>query len=337
MDFKGKEYNIEVNKIEEPMLYGKVWFSQSMVAEILWRFKDQKGYGKKCDTPMVVWQSCAKDVGVSSDNWNIKERRNLFHWYVYNEVCELVGLQRIDLEAKEKELAQQAPKAYKKPIPTQQSQQTVQTPVQQVPQAPVQNPVVQQLLNSRVQLRGTAQQQTAAPVQKAMPKIKVWTDGSCLGNPGLGGWAAVFVIGSKCMPIWGSASDTTNNRMEVMALVEALEWLDRPCDIQIFLDSEYVRKIAVGENKAGKNSDLWDRYFKAVKRHNVSFEHVEAHQINPQSLEAKLNNMADETARDAAEKQLPKPTREEAKAKMTEISEPEPDYYPDDEDYYEEG
>lgn len=315
MNFKGKEYNIEVNKIEEPMLYGKVWFSQSMVAEILWRFKDQKGYGKKCDTPMVIWQPCAKDVGVSSDNWNIKERRNLFHWYVYNEVCELVGLQKIDLEAKEKELAQQAPKDYKK---AKHPQQTVQAPVQKA-QAPVvqqqQNSKVQQLLNSRVQLRGDQQTATPAPTQaQGDGIIYVWTDGACSGNPGVGGWAYVFrdASGSWKSPRLGedgrvirdengnpvlfnnmgngAKEDTTNNEMELMACIKALEMMSGKFPVELTTDSKYVvegitkwingwvqKGWVTSKKEPVANRELWEQLLALTQKIHVTWKWVKGH------------------------------------------------------------
>ncbi|MCH8499017.1 MAG: ribonuclease HI [Marinobacter sp.] len=125
-------------------------------------------------------------------------------------------------------------------------------------------------------------------------KVVIYTDGACKGNPGPGGWGAVLRYGESAKELWGGEPDTTNNRMELMAAIEALRALQRPCDVELYTDSQYVRK-GITEWLAGwkrngwktaakkpvKNDDLWRRLDEEVGRHRVNWHWVKGHAGNP--------------------------------------------------------
>lgn len=121
--------------------------------------------------------------------------------------------------------------------------------------------------------------------------VVIHTDGACKGNPGPGGWGAVLAYGDAVKEIFGGAPETTNNRMELTAVIEALRCLKRPCRIRIVTDSQYVQKgveewLAGWKRKhwktaAGKpvaNRDLWEILDLELARHAVSWEWVRGHQ-----------------------------------------------------------
>ncbi len=121
-------------------------------------------------------------------------------------------------------------------------------------------------------------------------KVVVYTDGGCRGNPGPGGWGAVLQFGDHEKEIYGYDSDTTNNRMELMAAISALELLSRSCEIELTTDSQYVRKGIIewmdGWKKRGwktsakkpvKNKDLWQRLDAAVQSHNITWHWIKGH------------------------------------------------------------
>ncbi len=125
--------------------------------------------------------------------------------------------------------------------------------------------------------------------------VEIYTDGACSGNPGPGGWGAVLTYGSHTKEICGGeASGTTNNRMELMAAIQALESLTRPSTVRVHTDSSYLRNgvtswlprwkrngwLTAGK-KAVKNADLWQRLDAAVARHDVSWHWVKGHAGNP--------------------------------------------------------
>ena len=135
-------------------------------------------------------------------------------------------------------------------------------------------------------------------------KYKIYTDGACSGNPGKGGWAAVIIdINSKLTKISGGQDNTTNNRMEILAPIMALQKIKKKADIIIFTDSKYV-KIGITEwikkwklnnwknakKKPIKNKDLWVRLDNICNKHNVKWQWVKAHAGN------KFNELADELA-----------------------------------------
>lgn len=125
-----------------------------------------------------------------------------------------------------------------------------------------------------------------------MNEIEIYTDGACKGNPGLGGWGAVLLSGGREKELFGGEAQTTNNRMELTAVIEALTALKRPCKVMLYLDSEYVRK-GITEWIAGwksrgwrtaarqevKNVDLWMRLDALVAGggHQIEWHWVKGH------------------------------------------------------------
>lgn len=115
--------------------------------------------------------------------------------------------------------------------------------------------------------------------------MRIWTDGSCLGNPGPGGWGALLTFGEHERELSGGADDTTNNRMELMAAIGALESLKRPCQVELWSDSKYVidgiTSWIHGWRKRGwkkvKNRDLWERLDEARGPHDIEWRWVKGH------------------------------------------------------------
>ena len=137
--------------------------------------------------------------------------------------------------------------------------------------------------------------------------IEIFTDGSCLGNPGPGGWAALLRCGSQEKRLVGSEANTTNNRMELLAAIEALSSLKRPSQVRLTTDSQYLRLgitqwvkgwQARGWRRSGnqpvKNDDLWRRLMALNAQHQVSWHWVKAHNGNVD------NECVDKMANDAA-------------------------------------
>lgn len=137
--------------------------------------------------------------------------------------------------------------------------------------------------------------------------VEIFTDGACLGNPGPGGWAAILRFRGTEKELSGAAPDTTNNRMELTAVIEALEALKRPCTVTIYADSRYVidgvskwlrswkaRGWKTADRKPVKNVDLWQRYEEAAKPHQISWQWVQGHSGHPE------NERVDQLARAAA-------------------------------------
>lgn len=129
--------------------------------------------------------------------------------------------------------------------------------------------------------------------------VQIWTDGACLGNPGPGGWGALLRWNGSERELSGSEPDTTNNRMELMAAIQALEALKRPCAVTLTTDSQYVRKgitewlsnwkrngWKTASRKPVKNDDLWRRLDVAVARHQVSWAWVKGHSGHPENERA---------------------------------------------------
>ena len=129
-----------------------------------------------------------------------------------------------------------------------------------------------------------------------MNKVVIYTDGACKGNPGPGGWGVFLKSGVHEKELWGGEAVTTNNRMELMAVIEALSALKRPCEVMLFLDSEYVRKgitewihgwKAKGWKTAAKqpvkNADLWQRLDALVSGggHKIEWKWVKGHAGDP--------------------------------------------------------
>jgi len=123
-----------------------------------------------------------------------------------------------------------------------------------------------------------------------MSKIDIYTDGACKGNPGPGGWGALLVMGEHEKELFGGELGTTNNRMELRAVIEALNALTRPCEVTVHTDSQYVQKgisewihgwKARGWKTAArepvKNADLWQALDAAQARHRVEWRWVRGH------------------------------------------------------------
>ncbi len=132
-----------------------------------------------------------------------------------------------------------------------------------------------------------------------MDKVEVFTDGACRGNPGPGGWGAVLRKGSHEKELYGGEALTTNNRMELMAAIQALEALTRPCEVTLTTDSQYVRKgitewidnwrrrgWKTADKKPVKNVDLWQRLAQAADRHRVHWHWIRGHTGHPENERA---------------------------------------------------
>jgi ribonuclease HI len=137
-------------------------------------------------------------------------------------------------------------------------------------------------------------------------RVEVFTDGACSGNPGPGGWGAILRWRGTEKELSGGEAETTNNRMELMAAISALEALTRPVGVDLSTDSTYVRDgitkwmpawkargWKTADKKPVKNRDLWERLDSAVQRHDVAWHWVKGHAGHPE------NERADELARDA--------------------------------------
>lgn len=123
-----------------------------------------------------------------------------------------------------------------------------------------------------------------------MEKVEIYTDGACKGNPGRGGWGALLIAGGHTKEIFGGELNTTNNRMELKAVIEALGALKRPCEVVVHTDSQYVQKgisewihgwKARGWKTAAKepvkNADLWRELDEAQARHRIVWRWVKGH------------------------------------------------------------
>ena len=139
--------------------------------------------------------------------------------------------------------------------------------------------------------------------------IKIYTDGSCIGNPGAGGWAAVILDGKNEKIISGNKNNTTNNQMELLAAIKGLSNFNKKKSFKIFTDSNYVKdgitkwiknwkknNWKTSAKKPVKNQELWEKLDKLVKFHDVKWEWIKGHSTNI------YNNLADELAKKAAEK-----------------------------------
>ena len=114
-------------------------------------------------------------------------------------------------------------------------------------------------------------------------KVAIWTDGACSGNPGPGGWGAILAYGAKRKELSGGEPATTNNRMELMAAIQALEALTRPCNVDLYTDSAYLKGgitswlanwkrngWKTADRKPVKNVELWQRLEAAASPHKIS-------------------------------------------------------------------
>lgn len=136
-----------------------------------------------------------------------------------------------------------------------------------------------------------------------MKEVTIYTDGACSGNPGPGGWGAILFCGGKERELSGGDSATTNNRMEMRAVIEALKVLKEPCRVEVYTDSKYVvegmnswvkgwqqRGWKTADKKPVKNVEMWQELLQAVNGHKVTFHWVKGHADNEH------NNRADALA-----------------------------------------
>ena len=142
-------------------------------------------------------------------------------------------------------------------------------------------------------------------------KVDIFTDGACRGNPGPGGWGALLRHAERNKELYGSERETTNNRMELMAAIIALESLKRPCDVTLTTDSQYVRKGTAewlviwkrrgwktADKKPVKNQDLWQRLEAATHKHKIHWKWIKGHSGHAE------NERADQLANRAIDEML---------------------------------
>lgn len=136
-------------------------------------------------------------------------------------------------------------------------------------------------------------------------RVTIYTDGACSGNPGPGGWGAILSFGDTTKELFGGEAHTTNNRMELMGAISALEALKRPCSVDLHTDSQYLRNGIMNwihgwkkngwrtaDKKPVKNVDLWKRLDEALGNHDIRWHWVKGHAGHAQ------NERADELARE---------------------------------------
>ncbi|MEA1650179.1 ribonuclease HI [Nitrospirillum sp. BR 11164] len=144
-----------------------------------------------------------------------------------------------------------------------------------------------------------------AAAKPTSPRVEIFTDGACSGNPGPGGWGAILRWNGTERELKGGEPDTTNNRMELMAAIQALETLKRPVKVDLHTDSQYLRDgitkwihgwrakgWLTADKKPVKNVDLWQRLSAQADRHEVVFHWVRGHAGHPE------NERADQLARE---------------------------------------
>lgn len=120
--------------------------------------------------------------------------------------------------------------------------------------------------------------------------VEIWTDGACKGNPGIGGWGAYLIYGKHVKELFGGEKETTNNRMELTAVIEALGLLNRPCKIVLHVDSSYVKdgitkwidgwkakNWRTANKQPVKNVDLWQALEEQIARHEIEWRWVKGH------------------------------------------------------------
>ncbi len=137
-----------------------------------------------------------------------------------------------------------------------------------------------------------------------LTKVNIYTDGACSGNPGPGGWGAILECGGVTKELSGGAAETTNNRMELTAAIEALSALKRPCQVTLTTDSQYLKNgmdlgwakkwkkngWTRGKNQPALNPDLWDKLLQLFEIHQVKIVWVKGHTGHP------MNERCDELA-----------------------------------------
>jgi len=142
-------------------------------------------------------------------------------------------------------------------------------------------------------------------------RVTIYTDGACRGNPGPGGWGVVMTSGKHEKLLKGAEQETTNNRMELVAAIEALTALKRQCAVELYTDSQYLRRGVLewmedwkkrdwktAAKKPVKNRDLWEALDRQLNRHEINWHWVKGHSGNPG------NEQADALANDAIDEML---------------------------------
>ena len=142
-----------------------------------------------------------------------------------------------------------------------------------------------------------------------MKKIQIYTDGACSGNPGIGGWGAILIYNNTKKEIFDGDANTTNNKMELTAVIKSLESLKEECEIDLYTDSKYVKNGITewiyswkkndwknSKREEVKNKDLWQKLDELSKIHKINWFWVKGHEDN------ELNNRADELARNGIKK-----------------------------------
>jgi ribonuclease HI len=142
-----------------------------------------------------------------------------------------------------------------------------------------------------------------------LKQVVIYSDGACRGNPGPGGWGALLTYGKHERELFGGEADTTNNRMELLAAIMALEGLREPCSVTLYTDSEYVRRgmtewlvgwkargWKTADRKPVKNADLWQRLEAACAGHRIEWRWVKGHNGDPgnERADALANKGVDE-------------------------------------------
>ena len=143
-----------------------------------------------------------------------------------------------------------------------------------------------------------------------LPEVEIFTDGACKGNPGPGGWGAILRSNGKGRELSGGEAPTTNNRMELMAAIEALKALKRPCRVQLWTDSVYVRDgitkwihgwrrngWRTADKKPVKNAELWQALLEATAPHRIDWHWVKGHAGHPENERADQLACAEAEAR----------------------------------------
>jgi ribonuclease HI len=143
-----------------------------------------------------------------------------------------------------------------------------------------------------------------------LPDVEIFTDGACKGNPGPGGWGAILRSSGNERELSGGESPTTNNRMELMAAIEALNALKRPCHVQLYTDSVYVRDgitkwihgwrrngWRTADKKPVKNAELWQALLEATAPHRIDWHWVKGHAGHPENERADALACAEAEAR----------------------------------------
>ena len=138
-----------------------------------------------------------------------------------------------------------------------------------------------------------------------MKRVTLYTDGACSGNPGRGGWGAILIYGSYRKELSGGEQVTTNNKMELTAVIEGLKALNEPCEVDVYSDSAYVVNAFLQNWISGwirrgwknvKNIELWNELIALTEKHKVHFNKVKGH------ADDELNNRCDELARGEVKK-----------------------------------